>query len=111
MKKAVLRILGLLLCVLPPAVTALEYFPLWLGDGEKTVSALALFLLLATAIPLWRHVKKLLASPSIWSVWLVLWLFFTLFSSLIEGLTAISLMGFLGGLPGALLLRVARDKE
>lgn len=108
MKKLILRILGLVLCVLPPALTALEYFPLWLRDGEKTLSAFALLLLLLAAIPLWRHVKRLLSSPSIWSVWLLLWLFFSLFATLIEGLRAVAFMGFAGGLPGAVCLRLAK---
>ena len=110
MKRLVLRITGLILCVLPPAIAALEYFPLWLGEGDKALSALALLLLLVAAIPLWRFVKSLLASPSIWAVWLVLFLFFTLFATLIEGLTVISLMGFLGGVPGAICLRLAKEK-
>lgn len=111
MKRMILRILGLALCILPPAITVLEYFPLWLRDAEKAISALALSLLLIAAIPLWRYAKRLLASPSIWSAWLIAWLFLSLFSSLIEGLTAISFMGFVGGVPGAVCLRLARGKE
>ena len=110
MKRLIFRILGFALCILPPALATLEYFPLWLKDGERIRSALALFLLLLCAIPLWKQVKRLLSSPSIWSVWLILWLFFSLFSSLVEGLTVISFMGFLGGVPGAIFLRLSGYK-
>ncbi len=107
MKRLLLRILGLILCIAPPALTALEYFPLWLGDGKQALNALALLLLSLCALPLWRQIKRLLSSPSLWSVWFLLWLFLTLFAPLIEGLTAISFMGFLGGIPGAIFLHLA----
>ncbi|MBO7170926.1 MAG: hypothetical protein J6W28_07105, partial [Clostridia bacterium] len=64
-------------------------------------------LLLLCTLPLWRQIKRLLSSPSLWSVWLLLWLFLTLFAPLIQGLTAIAFMGFLGGIPGAICLRLA----
>ena len=107
MKRLLLRILGLILCIAPPALTALEHFPLWLGDDKRALSALALLLLLLCVLPLWRQIKRLLSSPSLWSVWLLLWLFLTLFAPLIQGLTAIAFMGFLGGIPGAICLRLA----
>lgn len=107
MKRLLLRLTGLALCVAPPALTALEYFPLWLGDGRRAMSAFALFLLLLCALPLWRQIKRLLSSPSLWTIWLLLWGFLSLFAPLIEGLTAIAFMGFLGGVPGAICLRLA----
>lgn len=107
MKRLLLRLTGLAFCVAPPALTALEHFPVWLGDGRKAVSALALFLLLLCVLPLWKQIKRLLASPSLWTVWLILWLFLSLFAPLVEGLTAVAFMGFLGGVPGAICLRLA----
>lgn len=112
MRRLLLRVLGLALCIAPPALAALEHFPLWLRDGERAMSAFALFLLLLCVLPLWRQIKRLLASPSLWAFWLILWLFLSLFAPLIEGLTAIALMGFLGGVPGAICLRLAnRPRE
>ena len=110
MKRLLLRVLGLALCVAPPALAALEHFPLWLGDGKRAFSAFALLLLVLCLLPLWRQIKRLLASPSLWAFWLLLWLFLSLFAPLIEGLTAIAFMGFLGGVPGAVCLRLA-DKQ
>ena len=107
MKRLLLRILGLVLCILPPTLTDLEYFPLWLGDGKQALNALALLLLLLCVLPFWRQIKRLLASPSIWSVWFLLWLFLILFAPLMDGLIAIAFMGFLGGIPGAVFLRLA----
>ena len=110
MKRLFFRLTGLAFCIVPPTLATLEHFPLWLGDGRKATSAFALFLLLLCALPLWRQLKRLLASPSLWAVWLILWLFLSLFAPLVEGLTSIAFMGFLGGIPGAVFLRLA-DKS
>jgi hypothetical protein len=112
MKRTLLRVTGLALCVLPPALAVLDYFPLWLADGRKTTSAFAFLLLLLCALPLWRQIKRWLASPSVWMLWLFVFVFLSLFASIIEGLTAVAFFGFLGGLPGALLLKLAdRDRD
>ncbi len=109
--KTVFRALGLVFCILPPALAVLDYFPLWLADGKKTASALGLLLLLLCALPLWRQIKRLLASPSVWVMWLMLWALLSLFSAIMEGLVAVSFMGFIGGVPGAIFFKLAeRDR-
>ncbi len=106
-----LRLLGMGLCVLPPAVATLEFFPLWLTREECRLSALSVFLLLLAAVPLLRLLRTRLRSPSAWMVWLVLWALLAAFEPIIASLRTIALISFPTSLLGALCFRLAKKKE
>lgn len=106
-----LRILGLLLSVLPPAIATLEYFPLWLSEGKTTVSAISLTLLLLSAIPLLRLAKKHLHSPAPWMLWLILWLALRAFLPIAAAIETIALVAFPTSLLGAVCFRLAKRRE
>lgn len=106
-----LRLSGVLLCVLPPVISILEYFPLWLGNGRTALSAISVLLLLLAAIPLVRVVKNRLRSPSAWMLWLGLWLFMILFRPIAASVETIALISFPTSLAGALCFRIADRKK
>ena len=105
-----LRFLGVLLCVLPPAVAPLEFFPLWLGNGRSALSAISVLLLLFAAIPLVRLIKHRLRSPSAWMLWLGLWLFLILFRPIAASVETIALISFPTSFAGAVCFRMAERK-
>ena len=105
------RILGITLCVLPPAIATLEHFPLWLSNGRQALSALSLLLLLLSAYPLFRILKRCLRSPSLWVLWLVLWVLLEVFLPILSAIKTIALISFPTGLLGALCFRLARKSE
>ena len=105
------RILGVTLSVLPPAIATLEYFPLWLADGKKAISALSLLLLLLAAYPLFRILKHRLRSPSLWMLWLVLWGLLEAFLPILSAIKTIALISFPTGLLGALFFRLSKRSE
>lgn len=107
MKRA-LRIIGLGLCILPPAVATLSFFPLWLNREESALSAFALLLLLLACLPLFRALRTFLRSPSAWMLWLVLFILLGLFRSIADGLYMISFFGLLGGIGGGICFAVAK---
>ena len=109
--KTLLRILGLVLCVLPPALSTLEFFPLWLSDGRSALSALSLILLLLSAIPLFRMVKRHLRSPSIWMLWLLLWVALEVFLPIASAIKTVALISFPTGFLGAVCFRLAKRGE
>ena len=105
------RILGVTLCVLPPAIATLEHFPLWLSDGRQALSALSLILLLLSAYPLFRILKHRLRSPSLWMLWLILWGVLEVFLPIFSAVKTIALISFPTGLLGALFFRLAKRSE
>lgn len=104
-----LHILGFLLCIVPPAVCTLNYFPLWREVGYESCIAGGTALILALCIiPIYKLIRKGLDSFSSYMVWLLLFLLFFGMSRIAEQMTVISFVGFIGNLLGAVCFRFAR---
>ena len=97
-----LHIIGILLCVLPPAVCTLLYFPLWKESSEKTLAGGVVILLILSAYPLFKLMKKLLASPASVTVWLIIFVAFLLLAKIADEVTVISFWGLIGNAAGSL---------
>ncbi|MBE6655975.1 MAG: hypothetical protein E7609_03760 [Ruminococcaceae bacterium] len=106
-----LRLLGLLLSVVPPTVATLEFFPLWLGNGKTALSAVSLVLLLLSAIPLFRILKKHLHTPAPWMLWLLLWVLLRALLPIAAAIERIALISFPTSLIGAFCFSLARRRE
>lgn len=104
-----LHILGFLLCIVPPAVCTLNYFPLWREVGYESCIAGGTALILALCIiPIYKLIRKGLDSFSSYMVWLLLFLLFFGMSRIAEQMTVISFVGFIGNLLGAVCFHFAR---
>ena len=106
--KFALHILGFTLCIIPPAVCTLMYFPLWKTVGYEYCIAGGTALVLAiTMIPLYKLVRRHLEGYSSYLIWLVLFLLFLALSRIAEQMTVISFVGFVGNLLGAICFHLA----
>ena len=105
-----LHILGISLCTLPPAICTLCYFPLWTESSEKTVAGGALILLLLSAYPILKLIRKRLASAASYVIWLVIFVVFFLLSRIADEMTVVSFYGFVGNLLGAVCFALARKR-
>ena len=104
-----LHIIGFLLCVVPPALCTLNYFPLWREMGYESCIAGGVALLLAIcAVPLYKLVRKWLEGFSSYIMWLLLFLLFFGLSKIADQMTVISLVGFIGNLLGAVCFYVGK---
>lgn len=101
--------LGFLLCIVPPTLCTLSYFPLWQATGYESCIAGGTALLLAIcAIPLFKMLKRGFATYSSYVIWLILFLLFFALSKIATQMTVISLVGFIGNLLGAVCFYLAR---
>ncbi len=105
-KPLLFKIIGILLCVLPAAVTALTYFPLWMQSERSAVSVLSVAVLALCAIPARRVIARTLRSPSAWQFWGVMWIALTMLNAISEGLRAVSAVAFPTSLLGAVFFRL-----
>lgn len=104
-----LYLLGLSLCILPPAICTLSYFPLWRVVGyEYCIAGGAALLLALCLIPLYKLIKKHIATVSSYIMWLILFLIFFALSRIAEQMTVISFVGFVGNLMGAVCFYISK---
>ena len=106
-----LHILGILLCTLPPAICTLCYFPLWTQSSEKTLAGGVLILLLLSAYPILKLIRKRLSSAASYVIWLVIFVSFFLLSRIADEMTVISFYGFVGNLLGAVCFALGRRRS
>ncbi len=102
-----LHILGFLLSVLPPVLATLFYFPLWRESGQ-VISGGVLFLLLLSALPLYKLIREKLRSPAAYTIWGILFILFFALSRIAREMTVISFFGFSGNALGALCFNIGK---
>ena len=106
-KRILLTALGAILSVVPPMLAVLAYFPAWVAEGgEHVLSGFTAFLIIIAALPLYRVLKKLLASPSAWVMWMIAFVIFLLLSNIAEEMTVISFVGLISNIAGALIFKL-----
>lgn len=107
-----LHIIGLIFCVVPPAVCTLCYFPLWKeAGGEAVIAGGCALLLVLSAIPLMRVIRSRLKSPASYTLWLLAFLLFFGAAQIAQEMTVISFVGFVGNLIGALLFKLGGKRD
>ncbi|MBQ8381338.1 MAG: hypothetical protein IJY18_05535 [Clostridia bacterium] len=104
----ILAFLGLIISVGTPAIVTAAYFPLWQSEGgDKVLSGFALFLILISAIPIFKLLSRVFSTPSAPVVWLLIFIFFLLFSKIAEEVTVIALSGTISNALGAVLFKLS----
>lgn len=107
-KAIILHIIGLLVCVVPPALATAEYFPIISAEPRKQISAFGVVLIAICCVPFWRSIKAFLRSPSAWKVWLVILIIFCAARSIADELIIISMIGLPAGLIGGAIFWIER---
>lgn len=110
-KRIFFRIIGYILCIVPPVFAIFERFPIFAGQGGRPVlSGLAFLLLVVAAIPFRRgileKIRLWLDSPSAYSVWLLLWIGATLLGRISDAVADIALISTLTSFLGAICFRI-----
>lgn len=107
-KRSVLRVIALTVCILPPAIATIAYFPVWVVREDTSVlSGMALLVLTIVLIPLMKYIKEKMESPSAPVIWMISFLLFFLLSKIATEMTIISLIGFISNLIGTLIFKLA----
>ena len=108
-KNLLLRTFALAVCTLPAAIATLCYFPIWKSRSSGSLlSGFTVLLLLVCAYPTVKAIKRLFRTPSVFTVWLLLFLGFSLVKSIAYEMTVISFVGMISNMIGALLFKLSR---
>ena len=108
-KSLIFGIIGLIFSTLPPLFATLSFFPIWKERGpEAMLSGLSLCLILISAVPIIRAVKRAVSAPSAPLLWFFLFVLFFLLSRIADDITVIAFVGFISNLIGALFFSISR---
>lgn len=104
--------LGLLFCIVPPAIAVLAKFTVW-QTGQR-VSASVILLLAVCCIPMWKQLRNALKhfaeNPSAWGIWLALDIVFRLFNAISADMLTICNIALPASVIGALIMALAHKK-
>ena len=107
-----LYLLGLAISVLPALIATILYFPVWQSRGTYAqISGIALCLMLIAIVPLLRHIKRRLSSPSVPLIWFVIFILFFSLSKICEQVTVISFVGFISNLIAIPIFKMSLRKD
>ena len=106
--KALLNLLGIISCTVPVFLSIILYFPLWIrADSGRFISGFCVLLLSLAAMPVYRYIKRRLSNIPAYTLWLLIFLICFLAGRIINEVTVISFIGFLGNLVGALIFKIS----
>lgn len=101
------RAVGLIFSVAPVLTATLLYFPLWQKESAaKALSGGVLLLILFSILPIFKLLKRIMKSPSVYMLWLICFLLFFSLAKIAEEMTVISFVGFIGNLIGAFFFKL-----
>lgn len=104
-----LHIFGLLLCVIPPVIATLEYFPLWFSCSETAISAISAMLIALCCLPFVKQIKAYFkGTPASWVIWLVIYILVAVFNKLAHGVETVAFIGTLSNLLGGCIFRIEK---
>jgi chromate transport protein ChrA len=108
-KRLFFNALGLAVSIIPVTAAILSYFPIWARRADSSIlSGISLVLVAIALVPLYKHVRAALRSPSAPMMWLFSFLVFLLLSRIADEMTVISFVGFVTNVLGSLCFKRAR---
>lgn len=101
--------LGLIISVIPVAVSIFSYFPIWIArEDASVISGLSLVLTVLALVPFYRHVRSYLRSASAPLMWFIIFAVFFMLQRIAKEMTVISFVGFTSNFVGSLFFKLAK---
>lgn len=98
--------------VAAPLAAVVTQFPIWVQkSAEATVSGLFLILALICSIPLLKHIKAFIRSPSIPIVWCILFVVFLVMKSIIDEMLIVCFVGVISNAMGAFVYKFGKHLQ
>ena len=108
-KRLLYNALGLAISIIPVSLAILSYFPAWAKrDDSSLLSGVSLVLIAIAMVPLYKHLRQTLRSPSAPLMWFFSFAVFLLLSRIADEMTVISFVGFITNLIGSFFFKAAK---
>ena len=108
-RRLLFNALGIGISVIPASVAIFSYFPMWIErDDASILSGFTLLLFAAALIPLYKHLRDILRSPSAPVMWFIFFVLFFILGRIADEMTVISFVGFVTNLIGSIFFKIAK---
>ncbi len=106
-KGKIIKATALVIDVAAPLAATISQFPVWVDkSAAATMSGLFVCFALLSIVPFLKQIKMWLASPSAWSMWCVFTVIFLVLRNIIDQMTIIAVIGFVGNVIGAFIHKI-----
>lgn len=106
-KGRIIKAVALLFDILPPLIATIAQFPIWVEtSAEATISGIVIVLSFISVIPLLKHIKSFLKSPSIPILWLIGFILLKVMQSIIDEIVVVCFVGLISNLIGAIIYKI-----
>lgn len=107
LKGRLIKAVALVFDILPPFIATLTQFPIWIEDSaEATLSGLVVVLAFISFIPLLKHIKNFIKSPSIVVLWLIGFLMLKVMQSIIDQMVIVCFVGLISNAIGMVIYKI-----
>ena len=107
LKGRVIKAVALVFDILPPFIATLAQFPIWIEhSAEATLSGLVVVLAFISFIPLLKHIKSFIKSPSIVVLWLIGFLMLKVMQSIIDQMVVVCFVGLISNAIGMIIYKI-----
>lgn len=100
-KYMILSTIAFLVSVLPPLITTMLQFPVWIeSSSEATVSGISILLIFFSCLPFYKAIINYFKSPSAPVVWICICVFMYIMKAIAEQMFIVSCVGAVSNLIG-----------
>lgn len=111
-KGKILKISALVLDVGTPLAATMTQFPMWINrSAGATVSGTFVLFALLSAIPFFKQIKAFFKSPSVWVMWIIMFVVLVVLREIIDEMVIICFAGALANIMGAALYKIGERFE
>ena len=108
MKRKILKVCAMCISVGAPLIATLTQFPLWIErSSEATISGVFILFALLSAVPMFKHLGKLVKSPAAPILWGVLLGSLYAVAAIIDEMIVISFVGLISNCIGWIMYKIA----
>lgn len=111
-KGKIIKASAVALDVLVPFIVTLTQFPVWIEkSSEATISGIFIVFAFLSCIPFIKQIKKYMKSPSVWVMWVILFILLTCLQAIISEMVIVCFFGAIANTAGAGLYKIGSIVE
>ena len=111
-KSKIIKACGISIDIAAPLIATFSQFPIWIEkSASATVSGDFVLMAFFSCIPLMKHIKNFIKSPSIPIVWLIVFVMLYALNSIIDQMIVVAFVGVISNTIGTFIYKIGDTIE